>query len=54
MQDKPMLVLTLILTAMICLFFGVYGFSLDPWTRYGQYGGLAMCGLFILDNIFRP
>lgn len=54
MQDKPMLILTIVLTLMICAYFWFFGFSSNPWTRYGQYGGLVMCGFFIIDNIFRP
>ncbi len=54
MQDKPMLILTLILVGLICGYFWLFGFSTDKWIRYGQYGGLAFCGMFILDNIFRP
>lgn len=54
MQDKPMLILTLILILLLCIYFVVFGFSRNPWTRYGQYGGLILCGFFIIDNIFRP
>lgn len=54
MQDKPMLILTIILTIMICGYFWFFGFSRNVWTRYGQYGGLVMCGFLIIDNIFRP
>ena len=54
MQDKPMLILTLILSALICLYFIIFGFSRNPWTRVGQYGGLVTCGLLIIDCIFRP
>ncbi|MDD2839689.1 MAG: hypothetical protein PHY80_00985 [Rickettsiales bacterium] len=53
MQDKPMLILTIILTILICLYFWAFGFSGDRWVRYGQYGGLAVCALFIIDNMFR-
>ena len=49
-----MLILTVILTAMVCLYFYIFGFSMNVWTRYGQYGGLVMCGFFVIDNIFRP
>ncbi len=54
MQDKPMLILTLILVGMLCGYFWLFGFSRDKWVRYGQYGGLGVCALLILDNVFRP
>ncbi len=53
MQDKPMLILTIILTVLVCLYFWAFGFSADRWVRYGQYGGLGMCALLIIDNMFR-
>jgi len=54
MQDKPMLILSIILTVLICMYFFFYGFSENDWTRWGQYGGLGMCVLIILDNWLRP
>lgn len=54
MQEKPMLILTLILVGLVCVYFWLFGFSHDPWVRYGQYGGLAVCALFVIDNIIRP
>ena len=53
MGEKPMLILTLILVGMICGYFWMFGFSPDKWTRYGQYGGLFMCAILVIDNIFR-
>ena len=53
MQDKPMLILAIILTTLICLYFYFAGFSSDRWVRYGQYGGLGFCALLIIDNMFR-
>jgi hypothetical protein len=54
MQDKPMLVLTIILLALIGTYFWIYGFSMNKWTRYGQYGGIGMGIFFLVDNLFRP
>lgn len=53
MQDKPMLLLTILLTLLLCLYFWGFGFSLNKWTRIGQYAGLGMCVLLIIDNMFR-
>lgn len=54
MKDNPMLMLTVILTALVSAYFIFFGFSPDKWIRYGQYGGLGFCVLFIIDGIFRP
>ena len=54
MFEKPMLLLTVILIAFVCLYFFIYGFSTDSWTRYGQYAGLAVCGFMLIDSICRP
>lgn len=54
MQDKPMLILTIVLTLLVCTWFWIFGFSRNKWTRYGQYGGVAMCVFCIIDGIFRP
>ncbi|HSQ97629.1 MAG TPA: hypothetical protein VLL98_02810 [Rickettsiales bacterium] len=53
MQDKPMLILTVLLTLLLFLYFWLFGFSTNNWTRYGQYGGLGVCVLLIIDNMFR-
>jgi len=54
MQDKPMLILSVVLFLLVCLYFILSGFSTDKWTRYGEYAGLVMCLLVIIDNLFRP
>ncbi|MDR3290418.1 MAG: hypothetical protein LBT02_04045 [Rickettsiales bacterium] len=54
MQDKPMLILCLVLIGIIMVYFWLFGFSINKWTRYGQYGGLTLAAFFLLDNLFRP
>jgi hypothetical protein len=54
MQDKPMLIFTIILTGMLCIYFWIFGFSTNKYTRIGQYGGLGMAIFIIIDDIFRP
>ena len=54
MQQKPMLILLLILTGCVVLYFFLFGFSTDRWVRFGQWGGLVSCGFYIIDAIFRP
>ncbi len=53
MQNKPFLVMSIILTMIVAAYFFIFGFSDNKATRYGQYAGLVLCAIVVKDNLFR-
>ena len=52
MQDKTMFNILLIFSGLLYFYFWKNGFSINPWVRYGQYGGIIITVLYIIDGLF--
>ena len=54
MQNKTFLSISIILNALLWLYFYNYGFSRNFWIRYGQYFSVIIGIYYILEEWFRP
>lgn len=52
-NNKAMLLLLILLTGLVLLYFYIFGFSGSGYVRIGQYAGLVVCAFFIIDTYFR-
>ena len=53
MRGKGACVFLLVCILTLGAYFFVFGFSNDPFTRYGQYAAMICLGLTLIDAYFR-
>lgn len=53
MKDRGALILLILGLVLACTYFGIFGFSHDSPTRWGQYVAIGAIIFFIFDELFR-
>lgn len=53
MRGKGAFVLTMLSFLTLCLYFGIFGFSRDIYTKWGQYAAMIALSITVIDAYFR-